>query len=55
MKPGITGAWQISARMDDDFDRRAAIDVDYVTSWSVLLDVKIILATIPALIRQPGR
>jgi lipopolysaccharide/colanic/teichoic acid biosynthesis glycosyltransferase len=55
MKPGLTGAWQISARMDDDFDRRAAIDVDYVTSWSVLLDVKIILATIPALIRQPGR
>jgi lipopolysaccharide/colanic/teichoic acid biosynthesis glycosyltransferase len=55
MKPGLTGAWQISARMDDDFDRRAAIDVDYVTRWSVLLDVKIILATIPALIRQPGR
>jgi lipopolysaccharide/colanic/teichoic acid biosynthesis glycosyltransferase len=55
MKPGLTGAWQISARMDDDFDRRAAIDVDYVNRWSVLLDVKIILATIPALIRQPGR
>jgi lipopolysaccharide/colanic/teichoic acid biosynthesis glycosyltransferase len=55
MKPGLTGAWQVSARMDDDFDRRAEIDVDYVARWSVWLDVKIILATIPALIRQPGR
>jgi lipopolysaccharide/colanic/teichoic acid biosynthesis glycosyltransferase len=55
VKPGITGAWQISARLDDDFDRRAALDVDYVERWSLMLDIRILLATIPALIRQPGR
>lgn len=55
VKPGITGAWQISARLDDDFDRRAALDIEYVEAWSLLLDLRILIGTIPALIRQPGR
>jgi lipopolysaccharide/colanic/teichoic acid biosynthesis glycosyltransferase len=55
VKPGITGAWQISARLDDDFDRRAALDIEYVEGWSLLLDLRILVGTIPALIRQPGR
>jgi len=55
VKPGITGAWQISARLDDDFDRRAVLDIEYVERWSLLLDLRILVGTIPALIRQPGR
>ena len=48
MKPGITGLWQVTARRDDDFDRRASLDLDYIDRWSIWLDVKILLRTIPA-------
>jgi lipopolysaccharide/colanic/teichoic acid biosynthesis glycosyltransferase len=55
MRPGLTGLWQVQARMDSDFDRRATIDLNYVDSWSLWMDLKILLRTIPALISQQGR
>ncbi len=55
MKPGITGLWQISARTDADFDRWVALDLQYIDSWTVLLDMKLALKTIPALVRAEGR
>jgi exopolysaccharide biosynthesis polyprenyl glycosylphosphotransferase len=55
MKPGITGLWQVSARREQDFDRWVEIDLDYIDRWSIWLDVKIILRTIPAMILQQGR
>jgi lipopolysaccharide/colanic/teichoic acid biosynthesis glycosyltransferase len=55
MKPGISGLWQISARRDADFDRWVALDLEYIDSWSVRLDIKIALQTIPALLRAEGR
>jgi lipopolysaccharide/colanic/teichoic acid biosynthesis glycosyltransferase len=55
MKPGITGLWQISARNEADFDRWVALDLEYIDSWTVLLDVKLALKTIPALVRAEGR
>ena len=48
MKPGITGLWQVTARRDDDFERRALLDLDYIDRWSLWLDVKILARTIPA-------
>ena len=48
MKPGLTGLWQVTARHDDDFERRAALDLDYIDRWSLWLDVKILARTIPA-------
>ena len=48
MKPGITGLWQVTARQDDDFDNRASLDLDYIDRWSLWLDAKILLRTIPA-------
>ncbi len=54
MKPGITGLWQIEARMDEDFDNRARLDLSYIDGWSLLLDIRIILRTIPALVTNPG-
>jgi len=54
MKPGITGLWQVSSRLDEDFDQRAELDMAYIERWSIWLDVTIILKTIPALIRRPG-
>ena len=51
MKPGITGLWQVEARLDEDFDRRAALDLRYIDGWSVWLDMKIIARTIPAMLQ----
>ncbi len=51
MKPGITGLWQVAARGDDDFDRWVALDLAYIDRWSVWLDLKIMLRTIPAMLQ----
>ena len=51
VKPGITGLWQVEARLDEDFDRRARLDLDYIDRWSLWLDVKIILRTVPAMLQ----
>src|SRR5439155_3028267 len=51
MKPGITGLWQVRARRDEDFDRRASIDLEYIDRWSLLLDLRIIVETVPALVQ----
>ena len=48
MKPGITGLWQVSARMSEDFDNRANLDLDYIDRWSLWLDAQILIRTIPA-------
>jgi lipopolysaccharide/colanic/teichoic acid biosynthesis glycosyltransferase len=55
MKPGITGLWQISARSNPDFDEWVKLDLAYIDGWSLRLDVKIMLKTIPALMRAEGR
>lgn len=51
MKPGATGLWQVSARREEDFDRWVRIDLDYIDRWSLWLDLKIILQTVPAMLR----
>jgi lipopolysaccharide/colanic/teichoic acid biosynthesis glycosyltransferase len=55
MKPGITGLWQVSARREPDFDRWVRLDLEYIDRWSLLLDFKIMLRTIPAVVNQEGR
>jgi len=54
MKPGITGLWQVEARLDEEFDERARLDLTYIDRWSMWLDIKIIARTIPALVSNPG-
>jgi len=55
MKPGITGLWQVEARHDPDFDRWVEHDLVYIDGWSVWLDLKILLKTLPALVTHGGR
>ncbi len=55
MKPGMTGLWQVRARREPDFDRWVEVDLEYIDSWSLWLDVKIIARTIPAVIGGSGR
>ena len=49
MKPGITGLWQVQGRREGAFDRWVELDLAYIDRWSIWLDIKIILRTIPAM------
>jgi lipopolysaccharide/colanic/teichoic acid biosynthesis glycosyltransferase len=55
VKPGLTGLWQVSARSNPDFDTWVRLDLEYIDSWSLGLDIRILAATIPALLRTDGR
>jgi lipopolysaccharide/colanic/teichoic acid biosynthesis glycosyltransferase len=55
MKPGVTGLWQVSARRDADFDRWVELDLAYIDHWSLSGDLKLLIQTIPAVIRAEGR
>jgi lipopolysaccharide/colanic/teichoic acid biosynthesis glycosyltransferase len=45
MKPGITGLWQVAGRSRVKFDDMVRMDIRYVKSWSLWLDIKILLRT----------
>jgi lipopolysaccharide/colanic/teichoic acid biosynthesis glycosyltransferase len=51
LKPGITGLWQVLGRDDIPFEEMVRLDYVYVTTWSLLNDLKLILRTVPALFR----
>ena len=54
-KPGITGLWQVSGRSGIvDFERVVALDTEYVRNWSLLLDLRILLRTVPAVLGRRG-
>ena len=55
MKPGITGLWQVEGRWDSEFDGWVRKDLEYIDRWSTWLDIKILLRTIPAVLREEGR
>ena len=55
MKPGMTGLWQVRARREQDFDRWVEMDLEYIDGWSLWLDLRIILRTIPAVLLREGR
>ena len=53
-KPGITGPWQISGRSDLDLQTSIALDLNYLSDWSLSRDLGIILGTISAVIKGKG-
>jgi exopolysaccharide biosynthesis polyprenyl glycosylphosphotransferase len=52
--PGITGLWQVSGRADLDLDDLVRLDFLYLERWSIMLDLSILLKTIPAVLSRRG-
>jgi exopolysaccharide biosynthesis polyprenyl glycosylphosphotransferase len=54
VKPGVTCIWQISGRNNVTFDRWMKMDHEYIENWSLWLDLKILVKTIPAVLFSRG-
>ena len=54
VKPGITGAWQVSGRSRLTFDQMVALDIEYWRTWSLRSDLKILLRTPKAVLADRG-
>jgi lipopolysaccharide/colanic/teichoic acid biosynthesis glycosyltransferase len=55
VKPGITGLWQLEARMDPSFETNIRLDVKYIENWSLFLDLKILSKTLPVVLTGTGQ
>jgi lipopolysaccharide/colanic/teichoic acid biosynthesis glycosyltransferase len=55
IKPGLTGKWQVSGRNGiEDFNAIVRLDLDYIDTWSLWLDIKILLKTLVVVFRREG-
>lgn len=54
LKPGLTGAWQVSGRSTLGYPARAVVELEYVESWSIGRDLMILLRTLPTVLFQRG-
>jgi lipopolysaccharide/colanic/teichoic acid biosynthesis glycosyltransferase len=52
--PGITGLWQVSGRSELTFDEMVLLDLYYIENWSPVLDLQIMLRTLPKMILGEG-
>jgi exopolysaccharide biosynthesis polyprenyl glycosylphosphotransferase len=53
-RPGVTGLWQISGRSLLSFDEQVLLDIYYIENWSLWLDFKILLRTVPQVLFGDG-
>lgn len=54
VRPGITCLWQCNGRSNVSFDHWMELDMEYIDNWSLLLDLKILLKTVPAVLKGSG-
>lgn len=54
VRPGMSGLWQINGRSTVTFDEWVRLDLQYVDQWSLMLDLRILLQTLPAVVRGTG-
>jgi exopolysaccharide biosynthesis polyprenyl glycosylphosphotransferase len=54
VSPGLTGLWQVSGRSELSFDEMVIYDIHYIQNWSLGLDFRILLRTIPAVLNGRG-
>ena len=52
--PGLSGLWQVSGRSKVGYEQRANLDAQYARQWSLMLDLKILLRTIPVVLKRVG-
>jgi exopolysaccharide production protein ExoY len=54
VQPGITGLWQVTGRSETSYAERVLLDAQYVQNWSLLLDLVILVLTVPVVITRRG-
>jgi len=54
VRPGLTCLWQVKGRSGITFEQWMALDIQYLDEWSLWLDFKILLQTIPAVLKGSG-
>ena len=54
VRPGITCLWQVDGRSDIPFDKWMQLDMEYIDTWSLWLDIRILAKTISAVTRGSG-
>ncbi len=54
VKPGLTGLWQVSGRSQLTWEESIRIDLEYVNNWNLLLDLKILVRTLRAVLTRDG-
>ena len=54
LPPGITGLWQVLGRTSIPFEEMIKLDCLYVTNWSMWMDLKLIIRTVPAVLLRRG-
>jgi lipopolysaccharide/colanic/teichoic acid biosynthesis glycosyltransferase len=52
LRPGMTGLWQVLGASDIPFDEMTKLDYRYVTNWSLAEDLRLIMLTIPSILRR---
>jgi exopolysaccharide biosynthesis polyprenyl glycosylphosphotransferase len=55
VRPGMTGLWQVTARQEPAFEMSMALDLKYIDGWDLLVDLKLLLRTIPAVCKGLGQ
>ncbi len=54
VRPGLTGLWQVSGRSNTTFASWVKLDLEYIDRWTILLDMKILAKTLPAVLKRHG-
>ena len=54
VRPGLTCLWQINGRNDVSFEKWMEYDMQYIDQWSLWLDLKILVKTIPVVLKGTG-
>lgn len=54
VRPGLTCLWQINGRSNTDFSRWIELDLAYIDNWSLALDMRILVKTVPAVLSGTG-
>lgn len=52
--PGLTGLWQVSGRSNVPFEEMVRLDIHYINTWNLKEDLRIILKTVPVVLRGSG-